>query len=98
MVHSWEIPTGPNCGIPDRAIVLIDGDENTIQLKDKTRATVLPYAIENCRKYDLRLTLANDAGQVSFGFPICPETKLPGRYFLARNVFFAALLMWPSVL
>ncbi len=79
MALSWEIPIGPNCGIPDRAIVLIDGDENTIRLKNKTSATTLPYTIENCRKYDLRLTLANDAGQVSFGHPIYPETKLPGR-------------------
>ncbi len=98
MALSWEIPTGPSCGFPDRAIVLVDGDETLIRLKDKTNAVVLPYTIENCRKYDLRLTLANDVGQVSFGHPIYPETKLPGRYFLARNFFFAALLMSPSAL
>ncbi len=98
MALSWEAPTGPNCGFPERAIVLVDGDESTIRLKDKTSATVLPYTSENCRKYDIRLTLANAAGQVSFGHPIYPETKLPGRYFWARSFFFATWLMSPSAL
>ncbi len=87
MALSWEVPTGPNCGFPGRAIVLVDGDENTIDLKRKASAIVLPYTIENYRKYDIRLTLANPAGQISFGHPIYPETKLPGRYFLARSFF-----------
>ncbi len=75
----WETVSRIDCGFPEKAIVFVNETQNYISLERNAKRALVRGAFENCRIYQIRLTLVNSVGTTPFKEAILVKMPPPGR-------------------